>query len=87
MATQSHKTEVGEIVDLNTQFALVDDTSYLILCNDNPLTLSEQDDGVAAPSVGLTIPRQTPLVIQPVDGKTIHAWTPAGGTIVVTEAP
>ena len=87
MATQSHKTAVGEIVDLNTQFALVDDTSYLILCNDNPLTLSEQDDGTAAPSIGLTVPRQTPLIIKPVDGKTIYAWTPADGTIVVTEAP
>ena len=68
-------------------FALVDDTSYLILCNDNPLTLNEQDDGDAAPSTGLTVPRQSPLIIKPVVGKTIYAWTPAAGTIVVTEAP
>ena len=87
MPTQSHKTAVGEIVDLNTQFALVDDTSYLILCNDNPLTLSEQADGTEAPSTGLTVPRQTPLIIKPVAGSTIYAWTPANGTIVVTEAP
>ena len=87
MATQFHETTVGEVVDLNTQFALADDTSYLIVCNNSPLTLSEQDDGDAVPSTGLTIPRQTPLIIKPVAGKTIHAWTPASGTIVVTEAP
>ena len=87
MATQSYRTAVGERVDLNTQFALTNETSYLIVCNDNPLTLSEQDDGDEVPSTGLTIPRQTPLIIKPVDDKTIWAWTPADGTIVVTEAP
>ena len=87
MATEFKKTSAGEVVDLNTQFSLVDGTSYLIVCNNDDLILSEQDDGEAVPTVGLTVARKTPLIIQPVAGKTIYGWTSAGGIIVVTEAP
>ena len=87
MATQFYKAEGGKTVDLNTQFSLTDGTSYLVSCNDGPLTISEQNDGDPVPSTGLTVPRQTPLIIKPASGKTIFASTPAGGTIVVTEAP
>ena len=87
MALQSLKAIGGVVYDLNTEFGLEDDTSYLLSCNDGAYTVFDVADADPVPDAGIERNARDPLIVKPVDGETIYAKVPFGGTLVLTEAP
>ena len=87
MALQSIRAKAGVVYDLNTEFGLVDDTSYLFSCNDAAYTVYDLADGDAVPDAGINRDARQPLIIKPVAGINLYARVEFGGTIVCTEAP
>ena len=87
MATQKLDAKGGVQYDLNSEFSLVDGTSYLLSCNDATYTVLDVADGDDIPDFGIERLAKNPFIIKPVAGQTIRAWVEFGGTLVVTEAP